>query len=152
MRKIIGWWHHPERSKLRSAGRAAAAWMERPRGPWQFSSVKPSCAELSWSRACESAGGGYGRFTVGSVERNAASPSCTPRARRSSTKNCAGRTWSSTLWVRESPWLRVTFLPCPIPTNCQRFLTSRQEHAICNKTFRSCDPTQEPVQDIARSE
>ena len=40
MRKIISWWHHPARPKLRAAGRATAAWMECLRVSWECSSMK----------------------------------------------------------------------------------------------------------------
>ena len=59
MRKIISWWHHPARPKLRAAGRATAAWIECLRVSWECSSMKTQCADLrrSLSRACKSAGG-----------------------------------------------------------------------------------------------
>ena len=60
MRKIISWWHHPARPKLRAAGRAAAAWIECLRVSWECTSMKTSCSDLrrSWSRACLAAGDG----------------------------------------------------------------------------------------------
>ena len=60
MRKIISL----ARPKLRAAGRAAAAWVECLRVPWECSSVKTSCADLrrSYSRACKTAGGDQSRL------------------------------------------------------------------------------------------
>ena len=85
-RKIISWWHHPARPKLRAAGRAAAARIECLRVSWECTSMKNSCSDLRrlWSRACLAAG--FAEFRRANMELQETQlpghvPACTARLR-----------------------------------------------------------------------